>query len=612
MIITFSPSSVPRLSGNGLSTYIEGVVTPKVLLAFAGQSQTRGTGDPAGLSVPNAVYGNAYPNVKYVMKCDGNNDPPVWTEYTIQNLSPVIYPVPGSAVRFGHEMAAAEVLDYSVPLQWGVAKMALDDTTVAANWLYNGTYPTGQIPNLAGQWAAYMLSAASQMAANRIVIIHAHGTSDAGNSGTANAYQTNITNLYSYWRTQFAAAGFGNVPVVVCKINSATDPTVCPFLATVRTAQANYVTSDANSRLVIEDGIALDTDNIHYNANGHVAVGKKIAVGVAQALGMNLRPVSTFTLAANNLVVTCTDTSVDYDGSIAAWHWDFGDNTTSSAQNPVHTFGGAGTYNIALTVTDNLGATDTKTVPITVFASIGGVTRDAASGIYTPANSSEWVTFLNAIGNPVATPNSCWQMQEASGNLADSVGALTLTAAGTPTYQNTVTGTAWTRKAVVIPAGQATRFAMASGTGPNPGTTSQTWVWLGQFIGTPAAARFCAGLSNGTHAFEIGANNVPRAIIQIDGVTTQGTVNPVALNISPICIVHDRTNTSDRMYTLVEEIVGTYSAATNDGLKGWGANGGTSCATECVMGIMWSGANGEITKTNLRLLLQGMGFTIPW
>lgn len=49
-----------------------------------------------------------------------------------------------------------------------------------------------------------------------------------------------------------------------------------------------------------------------------------------------------------------------------AWHWDFGDGTTSTAQHPVHTFPGPGTYTVTLAVTDEGGNTDTTTTTYTV------------------------------------------------------------------------------------------------------------------------------------------------------------------------------------------------------------------------------------------------------
>ncbi|AKB32995.1 cell surface protein [Methanosarcina siciliae HI350] len=43
-------------------------------------------------------------------------------------------------------------------------------------------------------------------------------------------------------------------------------------------------------------------------------------------------------------------------GSPTAWVWDFGDNETSSEQNPVHTYSAAGNYTVNLTVTNEVGS----------------------------------------------------------------------------------------------------------------------------------------------------------------------------------------------------------------------------------------------------------------
>ena len=52
------------------------------------------------------------------------------------------------------------------------------------------------------------------------------------------------------------------------------------------------------------------------------------------------------------LSVAFTDGSTDSNNDITTWAWDFGDGNTSSAQNPVHAFSAAGTYDVKLTVTD--------------------------------------------------------------------------------------------------------------------------------------------------------------------------------------------------------------------------------------------------------------------
>jgi PKD repeat protein len=61
--------------------------------------------------------------------------------------------------------------------------------------------------------------------------------------------------------------------------------------------------------------------------------------------------------------------SSDLDGTIASYSWSFGDGGTSAATNPSHTYAGVGTYTVILTVIDNAGSSDSKSVTITVTAS---------------------------------------------------------------------------------------------------------------------------------------------------------------------------------------------------------------------------------------------------
>jgi PKD repeat protein len=58
--------------------------------------------------------------------------------------------------------------------------------------------------------------------------------------------------------------------------------------------------------------------------------------------------------------------SSDPDGTIVAYDWDFGDGNTGSGESPTHTYTEDGTYNVTLTVTDDMGATDSAGTTVTI------------------------------------------------------------------------------------------------------------------------------------------------------------------------------------------------------------------------------------------------------
>ena len=88
--------------------------------------------------------------------------------------------------------------------------------------------------------------------------------------------------------------------------------------------------------------------------------------------GGNAAPVANFSSTVSGLTATFTDSSTDSDGTIASRSWNFGDSTSSTTANPSHTYAAAGTYNVTLTVTDNAGATNSKTQAVTVGSSSCG------------------------------------------------------------------------------------------------------------------------------------------------------------------------------------------------------------------------------------------------
>jgi subtilisin family serine protease len=80
----------------------------------------------------------------------------------------------------------------------------------------------------------------------------------------------------------------------------------------------------------------------------------------------NLPPAAAFTFSCSGRTCNFTDTSTDSDGTIVGWSWTFGDDATSTAQNPSHTYGEAGTYSVGLTVADDDAATGNTSQSVTV------------------------------------------------------------------------------------------------------------------------------------------------------------------------------------------------------------------------------------------------------
>ncbi len=170
-------------------------------------------------------------------------------------------------------------------------------------------------------------------------------------------------------------APMNDIPVLITSYNP-----IFPLIAsdgTVLTPDFFGITTlarrtDSNGLLTVRVAfLNCDTQDVITATSGAVFASADVKVSDASA-SANQTP---------NAVGTATPTSgpaplvVDFDGSgsndpdgtIQSYLWDFDDGgataTTATAQ---HTFNTAGPYNVTLTVTDNGGASDQVTIPITV------------------------------------------------------------------------------------------------------------------------------------------------------------------------------------------------------------------------------------------------------
>ncbi|MCF8275564.1 MAG: PKD domain-containing protein [Flavobacteriales bacterium] len=81
-------------------------------------------------------------------------------------------------------------------------------------------------------------------------------------------------------------------------------------------------------------------------------------------------PASNFTFVSqcDGTAIPFTDASVPFgSNTITDWNWDFGDGTTSTQQNPTHTFSASGIYTVSLEITSSDGCAVTSSQDITVY-----------------------------------------------------------------------------------------------------------------------------------------------------------------------------------------------------------------------------------------------------
>ena len=98
--------------------------------------------------------------------------------------------------------------------------------------------------------------------------------------------------------------------------------------------------------------------------------------------------------------------------------WAFGDGTASTAQNPTHVYGGAGTFTARFTVTDRVGATATSTLTVVVAPSLAATAT--ASG--THGDAPMVVAFTGSVTGGLAPYVYSWSLGDGASSSAQSPG----------------------------------------------------------------------------------------------------------------------------------------------------------------------------------------------
>ncbi|MEO1417608.1 MAG: PKD domain-containing protein [Bacteroidota bacterium] len=145
------------------------------------------------------------------------------------------------------------------------------------------------------------------------------------------------------------------------------DLQVCPGESTTLTASGGTTylwTGGSTSSTLTINNVNSDTTVVvtPINALGCAGVPDSVTVTPSES------PVAAFSTGnvCEGAMTSFTDNSILNTGQIIAWDWDFGDNTTSTQQNPDHRYVASGTFTVILTVTSQDGCQNSFTRSVVV------------------------------------------------------------------------------------------------------------------------------------------------------------------------------------------------------------------------------------------------------
>ncbi|MBD0401982.1 PKD domain-containing protein [Flammeovirga sp. EKP202] len=149
------------------------------------------------------------------------------------------------------------------------------------------------------------------------------------------------------------------------------------------------------------------------NADGQDEEVKTDYITVTEEV-VSVLPVADFTASKTEIIlgeaIVFTDASTD----ATSWSWDFGDATTSTDQNPSHTYASEGTFTVTLTVM-NGDLSDSKTLDIVVNPdNVINMPVASFNASVTEAKVNEEITFTDA-----STDATSWSWDFGDGTTSD-------------------------------------------------------------------------------------------------------------------------------------------------------------------------------------------------
>lgn len=143
--------------------------------------------------------------------------------------------------------------------------------------------------------------------------------------------------------------------------------------------------------------VANPIDGAQYTCVLTAVTGCQVTVS-ANIAATAITPDFSFNATCPGEQIQFTDLTSSTLGTVVSWNWDFGDGTTSTDQNPTHTYANSGVYNVTLTTvtSNNCQGTIVKPVDINPYPVVSFTAPPVCEG--TPAQLINSTLFPNTIG----------------------------------------------------------------------------------------------------------------------------------------------------------------------------------------------------------------------
>ncbi|MEZ4962631.1 MAG: PKD domain-containing protein, partial [Saprospiraceae bacterium] len=168
---------------------------------------------------------------------------------------------------------------------------------------------------------------------------------------------------YARWFFNDGGSGTPNDNLIV-RITNGTDVVVLETISQSSSTWNNSPEFDLASLITLTDNMQVIFEAGDYDP-GHLV---EAAVDAFLVRENCLSPAVDFTFSTQDLEVSFTNNST---GGTAV-EWDFGDNSTSNEENPVHTYASPGEYEVTLSITNDCGlSVATQTIVISASGTTG-------------------------------------------------------------------------------------------------------------------------------------------------------------------------------------------------------------------------------------------------